>query len=276
VSNSQSNHVGNDAPVGVFDSGLGGLCVLREIRHRAPAERLLYLADHAHFPYGTRPLAEVRKFATQITRRLRAEGVKLITIACNTASAAALHRLREAYPDTPFVGMEPAVKPAVRSTGTGTVGVLATEATFQGELFASLLERFARDATVITQACPGLVELVEKGECNSARARALLLRYVQPLLERGTDTLVLGCTHYSFLKKQLQHVAGLGVTIIDPAPAVAEQVIRVLSANGLARSTPTETAAPIVVCTTDRALEARFSAQAHALLDEPVLVRSVK
>ena len=276
MSNSQSNHVGNDAPVGVFDSGLGGLCVLREIRHRAPAERLLYLADHAHFPYGTRPLAEVRKFATQITRRLRAEGVKLITIACNTASAAALHQLREAFPYTPFVGMEPAVKPAVRSTGTGTVAVLATEATFQGELFSSLLERFARDTAVLTQACPGLVELVEKGERYSARAHALLLRYVQPLLERGVDTLVLGCTHYSFLKKQLQHVAGPGVTIIDPAPAVAEQIIRVLSANRLARSAPAEAAAPIVVCTTDRSLEARFSAQAHALLDEPVQVRAVK
>jgi|TARA_B100001971_G_scaffold206510_1_gene225384 glutamate racemase len=118
---------------------------------------LLYLADHAHFPYGTRPLADVRKFATQFTRRLRAEGVKLITVTCNAASTAALHQLREAFPDTPFVGMEP----AVHSTGTGAVGVLATEATFQGELFSSLLERFARNAAVLTQACPGIVELVE-------------------------------------------------------------------------------------------------------------------
>ena len=129
---------------------------------------------------------------------------------------------------------------------------------------------------MLTQTCPGLVELVEKGERDSARASALLLRYVQPLLERGVDTLVLSCTHYSFLKKQLQHVAGPGVTIIDPAPAIAEQVIRVLSANGLTRSAPAEIAAPIVVCTTDRSLKARVSAQAQALLDEPVQVRAVK
>ena len=269
-------HVRNNAPVGVFDSGLGGLYLLREIRKRAPTERLLYLSDHARCPYGPRPLAEVRAFATQITRWLRAEGAKLIAIACNTASAAALHQLREAFPDTPFIGMEPAVKPAVAKTNTGTVGVLATEATFQGELFSSLLERFAGDATVLTQACPGLVELVEKDEQDSTLARTLLHRYIHPLLEHGADTLVLGCTHYSFLKRQLKEVAGPGVTIIDPAPAVAEQVTRVLTEQGLSRGATEDAAPPIMVCTNDYTQAGRLSDQAHLLLGEPVQARIVE
>ena len=276
MTHSHPVHVGNNAPVGVFDSGLGGLYLLREIRKRAPSERLLYLSDHARCPYGPRPLAEVRAFATQITHWLLAEGAKIIAIACNTASAAALHQLREAFPDTPFIGMEPAVKPAVARTNSGTVGVLATEATFQGELFSSLLERFAGDATVLTQACPGLVELVEQDEQDSAHARTLLHRYIHPLLEHGADTLVLGCTHYSFLKRQMKEVAGPGVTIIDPAPAVAEQVTRVLTEQGLARGATDDTAPPIMVCTNDYTQAGRLSNQAHLLLGEHVQARVVE
>ena len=260
----------------MFDSGLGGLSVLREIRQHAPFERLLYLADHGHCPYGSRPLAEVRTFAKQNARCLRAEDTKLIAIACNTASAAALHELRDAFPDTPFVGMEPAVKPAVGSTSTGTIGVLATEVTIKGKMFAHLLERFAGDATVLTQACPGLVEPVEKDERDSTRARTLLQRYTQPLLERGADTLVLGCTHYSFLKRQLKEVAGPGVTIIDPAPAVAEQVTRVLTEQGLSRGATEDAAPPIMVCTNDYTQAGRLSDQAHLLLGEPVQARIVE
>ena len=250
--------------------------MLREIRKRVPSEILLYLADHAHCPYGNRPLTEVRALATQIARWLRAEGAKLITVACNTASAAALHQLRETFPCTPFVGMEPALRPAVSITRTGTVGVLATETTFQGELFASLVDRFARDVTVLTQACPGLVGLVEKDEGDSHRARILLQRYTQPLLERGADTLVLGCTHYSFLKPQLQDVAGPSVTIIDPAPAVADQVTRMLNENGLVRSAAEEAPAPIVACTTDRTQASQFSEQVKSLLGEHVRIRVVE
>ncbi len=209
-------------------------------------------------------------------RSLRAEGTKLIAIACNTASAAALHRLRDAFPDTPFVGMEPAVKPAVGSTNTGTVGVLATEITIKGNLFTHLLERFAGDVTVLTQACPGLVELVEKDERDSTRARTLLQRYTQPLLERGADTLVLGCTHYSFLKPQLHEIAGPGVTIIDPASAVAAHVVRVLTEQGLRRREAGGAPAPIVVYTTDYTQAGQLSERAHSLLGEPVQVRVVE
>ena len=262
--------------MGVFDSGIGGLSVLREIGQRVPSERLIYLADHAHCPYGTRPLAEVYAFATQISRWLRAESAKLIVVACNTASAAALHHLREDFPDIPFVGMEPAVKPAMGNTLTGTVGVLATEATFQGELFASLLDRFAGEATVLTQTCPGLVELVETDECDSHHARTLLHRYTQSLLERGVDTLVLGCTHYSLLKPQIQEVAGAGVTIIDPAPAVAAQVKRMLDEKGLSRLAGEKTPAPIVACTNDATKAGRLSEQTVSLMGEPVHVRVVE
>jgi len=248
--------------------------VLREIWKRVPSEMLLYVADHTHCPYGNRPLTEVRTFSTQIARWLRAEGAKLITVTCNTASAAALHQLRETFPCTPFVGMEPALKPAVSITRTGTVGVLATETTFQGELFASLVDRFARDVTLLTQACPGLVGLVEKDEC--VRARILLQRYTQPLLERGADTLVLGCTHYSFLKPQLQDVAGPSVTIIDPAPAVADQVTRMLNEKGLVRGAAEEAPAPIVACTTDRTQASQFSEQVKSLLGERVRIRVVE
>ena len=267
----------NDTVVGMFDSGLGGLSVLREIRKREPHEKLLYLADHAHCPYGTRTLAEVQSFAMQIARWLCAEGAKLIAVACNTASAAALHSLRETFPGTPFVGMDPAVKPAVGSTNTGTVGVLATEATIKGKLFGSLLDRYADDATVLTQACPGLVELVEKEDYNSSHTRTLLKRYAQPLLDLGADTLVLGCTHYSFLKAELQDIVGSNVAIIDPAPAVADQVTRVLTEKSLrSKSELEENPNLIVVCTTDSNQAGRLSRQAQSLLGEPVQLRIVE
>ena len=262
--------------LGMFDSGLGGLSVLREIRKREPHEKLLYLADHAHCPYGTRTLVEIRSFAMQITRWLCSEGAKLIAVACNTASAAALHSLRETFPSTPFIGMEPAVKPAVVNTTTGTVGVLATEATIKGKLFGELLDRFAEDATVLTQACPGLVELVEKEDYDSSQARSLLRRYAQPLLDLGADTLVLGCTHYSFLKTELQEMVGPNINIIDPAPAVADQVSRVLTEKNLRSKSELEQSDNlIVVCTTDLSHATHLSRQAQSLLGEPVHLRAV-
>ena len=155
------------APIGVFDSGVGGLSVVREIMALLPAQPIIYLADQAHAPYGQRPLTEIRALAEGIARFLLAEGAGVIVIACNTASAAALHGLREQFPTVPFVGMEPAVKPAVEHTRTGHVGVIATAATFQGELFASLLDRYAGRVAIHTQICPELVPLVEAGELDS-------------------------------------------------------------------------------------------------------------
>ncbi|PKO22157.1 MAG: glutamate racemase [Chloroflexi bacterium HGW-Chloroflexi-1] len=218
---------------GIFDSGVGGLSVAREIMRQLPAQPILYLADQAHAPYGQRPLSEIRALSEGITRFLLAQGAGVIVIACNTASAAALHWLRRQFPDVPFVGMEPAVKPATTHTHSGQVGVIATAATFQGELFASLLARFANDVIVHTQVCPDLAPLVEAGELSTDRARAAVRGYLTPLLATGIDQLVLGCTHYPFLRPLIEEVVGPGVEIIDPAPAVAQQTGRVLAQRGL-------------------------------------------
>jgi len=219
-------------PVGVFDSGVGGLSVLRALRRQIPAQPLIYLADQARVPYGPRPLEEVRQFSDQITRYLLDQGAGVIVVACNTASAAALRWLRQRYPETPFVGMEPAVKPASENTRSGVVGVLATPATFQGELYASVIERFAQHTRVMEYTCPGLVEEIEAGRLNGERARQILTAGLLPMLEAGIDTVVLGCTHYPFAIPIIQEIAGPHVRVIDPAPAVARQTARVLEARG--------------------------------------------
>lgn len=213
--------------LGIFDSGIGGLSVLRHIRAQWPAVDLLYFADSAHVPYGPRPLAEVRAFAEAITRFLLAQGAQVIVVACNTASAAALKHLRATFPETPFVGMEPAVKPAAEQTRTGVVGVLATPATFQGELFNSVVERFANGVTVLPQVCPGLVQQIEAGRLDAPDTEAMLRGWVEPMLAQNIDALVLGCTHYPFVIPLLEKICGLRVRVIDPAPAVARQAVRV-------------------------------------------------
>ena len=214
--------------IGIFDSGVGGLSVLRAIRNRLPSERLLYLADQGHVPYGRRPLEEVRTFSREITRFLIQEGAKLIVVACNAASAAALHQLRAEFPEMPFVGMEPAVKPAAEHTHTGRVGVLATPATFQGKLYASVVERFAHGVEIYTDTCPGLVEQIEAGALDGPATRTILENALLPMLEQGIDTVVLGCTHYPFVIPLIQEIVGPDVRVIDPAPAIARQVQRVL------------------------------------------------
>ncbi|MCS7179449.1 MAG: glutamate racemase [Anaerolineae bacterium] len=214
--------------IGVFDSGVGGLSVWKEIVRELPGVPTLYLADQAHVPYGPRPLEEVRRFAEGITRFLLKQGATVVVLACHTASAAALRYLRSTFPRVPFVGMEPAVKPAVQRTHNGRVGVIATWATFQGELFASLLARFGQDVQVIPHVCPGLVEAVEAGALDTPETEALLRACLEPLLAAGIDELVLGCTHYPFLRPLIDRIVGPGVEIIDPAPAVARQVRRIL------------------------------------------------
>jgi glutamate racemase len=213
--------------IGVFDSGVGGLGVLAEIRRVLPEADLVYLADQARAPYGVRTLDEVAAMSGQISTWLMGRGASTITIACNTASAAALHRLRSLHPDVPFVGMEPAVKPAALTTSTGVIGVLATAATFQGELFASVVQRHAEGLEVLTRACPEWVDLVESGVSDGPEAHRRVERCLRPLLEAGVDTLVLGCTHFPFLTPVIESVAGPEVAVVDPAPAVARQVERV-------------------------------------------------
>lgn len=224
-----------DFPVGIFDSGVGGLSVLRSIKHLMPQENIIYVADQAHVPYGPRSLEEVRNFSLAITEFLLEQSVKLVVVACNTASAAALRYLRETFPHVPFVGMEPAVKPATEQTKSGVVGVLATEATFQGELYASVLERFAHGVKILQHTCPGLVSLIEQGLLNDERTKSILENALLPMLEEGIDTVVLGCTHYPFVIPLIKSIVGESVRVIDPAPAVARQVKRVLNMYGIER-----------------------------------------
>jgi glutamate racemase len=218
--------------IGVYDSGVGGLSVLRALRQQLPAQPLIYLADQAHVPYGSRSLEEVRSFSEAITRYLLAQGAGLVVLACNTASAAALFHLRRIFPDVPFVGMEPAVKPAAGQTRSGVVGVLATPATFQGALYAAVVERFAKGVTLLQDTCPGLVAQIEAGQLAAPQTRAILEKALQPMLAQGIDTVVLGCTHYPFVIPLIEEITGPAVRVIDPAPAVARQVGRLLAERG--------------------------------------------
>lgn len=219
--------------IGVFDSGVGGLSVWREIALLLPDADLLYLADQAYCPYGPRSLPDIRQRVERIARFLLAQGADLLVVACNTASAAALAHLRTVLA-TPIVGMEPALKPAVEKTNSGKVAVMATPATFQGEPFGRLMARYAQGVQVFVQPCPGLVEQVEKGDLDGPETQALLGRYIADLPARGVDELVLGCTHYPFLRAAIETVVGPGVQVIDPAPAVARQVQRVAAQLGAA------------------------------------------
>jgi glutamate racemase len=217
-----------NAPIGVFDSGVGGLSVLRCLRQLMPGQPVIYFADQAHVPYGPRSLEQVREFSKTVTRFLLDQGAGLIVVACNAASAAALHSLRETFPEIPFVGMEPAVKPAAETTRSGVVGVLATPATFQGALYASVVERFAGNVTLLQDTCPGLVAQIEQGALEAPATWQILEKALLPMLERGIDTVVLGCTHYPFVIPLIQEITGEGVRVIDPAPAVARQAQRLL------------------------------------------------
>jgi glutamate racemase len=247
--------------IGIFDSGIGGATVLCQLHDLLPNQDLLYLADQARCPYGARPAAELRALSAANTHWLLAHGAGLIVVACNTASAAALHWLRHAFPGTPFVGMVPAVKPAVEQTRSGVVGVLATPTTIEGELLDEVVMRWAGAAQVVRQACPGLVEQIEAGALEAPATAALLQRYLRPLLAAGADTIVLGCTHYPFLTRQIRQIAGPNVVIVDAAPAVARQAARVLRECGLADA-GTPRAGSITYATTgDRASFARLLQQ---------------
>lgn len=218
--------------IGLFDSGLGGLSVLRAVRARLPGYDTLYLADSAYCPYGPRPVDEVRERALSCGRWLVAQGAGAVVVACNTATSAAVELLRAELP-VPVVGMEPGIKPAIASTRSGRVAVLATSGTLSGSRFNQLVERFASGVEVRTVPCPTLVTLVEAGDLRSEHARAHVHDYIDPLLDAGVDTLVLGCTHFPFLTPLIAAAAGAGVTIIDTGPAVAAQTARMAVAAGL-------------------------------------------
>ena len=212
--------------IGVFDSGVGGLSVLREIQRLLPSVPTLYFADQGHLPYGPRPAEEIRSFVEGIADFLIEQGADVIVLACHAASAAGLHELRAQYPNAPFVGIEPAVKPAAEATQTGVIGVLTTQATADGELYRRVCERFAAHVNVITRVSPDLVALVEADNVHMPAGRQTIREHVQPLLDAGADQLVLACTHFPFLADALRAITD--VPLVDPAPAVARQVSRVI------------------------------------------------
>ncbi len=224
-----------EQPIGIFDSGVGGLSVLRAIRQQMPEELVIYFGDQGHIPYGPRPMGQIQNFSEAITRFLLNKGAKIIVVACNAASAAALTYLRQTFSVMSFVGMEPAVKPAAEHTETGVVGVLATPATFQGALYASVVERFANGVELLQDPCVGLVQQIENGNLYGTETRKILEDALHPMLEKNIDTVVLACTHYPFVIPLIQEIVGEKVRVIDPAPAVARQTQRLLDAKGLKR-----------------------------------------
>lgn len=212
--------------IGVFDSGVGGLSVLRHIRAVLPGAELIYVADSGHVPYGDKSPDYIEARSLALTRFLLDQGAEAIVVACNTATAAAAQTLRLRFNGVPIVAMEPAVKPAVAATRSGVVGVLATVGTLESARFAALLEKYAGNVKIVTQGCPGLVELVECGDRHSPEARGLIECYTAPLLAAGADTFILGCTHYPFLAPLIREVAGDGIALIDTGAAVARELKR--------------------------------------------------
>ncbi len=223
------------APIGVMDSGVGGLSVLREIHRQLPAESLLYVADSAHLPYGDKTPAFVRQRVNCIAESLIDLGAKALVVACNTATAAAVESLRERFA-VPVIGMEPGVKPAVLGSKRGVVGILATEGMVQSNRMRELVQRFAKEVEVVIQPCPGLVEQVERHALHSPETSRLLQGYLAPILERKADTLVLGCTHYPFLQPLIEQLVGPKVTVINTAAAVARHLQYRLAESALLNS----------------------------------------
>ncbi len=222
----------NSQAIGVFDSGVGGLSVLKHIHAHLPHENLLYFADSLYAPYGNKSPEFIIERATFIADFLIEKGAKALVVACNTATAAGISHLRHHYA-LPIIGMEPAVKPAAAATKTGVVGVLATVGTLKSAQFAALLENYGQHIQVVTQGCIGLVECIERGELDTPDTKDLIRQYTAPLLAEGADTIVLGCTHYPFVKQAIQEIVGDNTTLIDTGAAVAKQLKRQLEEKGL-------------------------------------------
>lgn len=223
--------------IGIFDSGIGGLSVFKEIRKVLPEEGYIYYSDNANCPYGEKSRQFIIDRARAITRLLIEEGAGLIVVACNTATAAAIAPLRDEFP-VKFIGMEPAIKPAAALTGTGTVGVLATAGTLKADKYQSTREKYSDGIRIVEHVGQGFVELVEKGETTGKTAEETVFSSIAPLLDAGADVIVLGCTHYPFLSGTISKVAAeycpdRKITVIDPAPAVARHLARVAQEEGL-------------------------------------------
>ena len=219
-------------PIGVMDSGVGGISVLKHIQALLQYEDLIYFADSKYAPYGNKTPAKIAARCFEIANFLIAKDVKALVVACNTATAAAIDAMREKY-NLPIIGMEPAVKPAAEASKNGVIGVLATVGTLKSAQFAALLESYGRNVKVVTQACVGLVECIERGELDTPETKAFIRQYATPLLAEGADTIVLGCTHYPFVKDVIREIVGKEVSLIDTGAAVAKQLKRQLEEKGL-------------------------------------------
>ncbi len=225
------------APIGIFDSGIGGLSVYQALRQNLPWEDMIYVADSGHAPYGERSVEYITERAFAITRFLLEQGAKAIVVACNTATVVAVERLRQHF-SLPIIALEPAIKPAIEHSRSGSVGVLATRRTLESPAVQRLCQTYGQERNIILQACPGFVEHVEQGRMHSPEALALVGHYVTPLLDAGVDTLVLGCTHYVYLHQAIQQHSGAHVRLLDSSAAVARQVARRLHQLGLAKLHP--------------------------------------
>ena len=244
-----------DAPIGVFDSGVGGLSVLRHVRAQLPQEQLIYFADTGFAPYGDKPEHVIVERSLAVAGFLLERGAKALVVACNTATVAAIKALRARYPALPIVGVEPGLKPAAAASRSGKIGVLATDSTLSGAKFLQLRAQISRasGAEFLLQACVGLVDLIEQGQFDTPAVDAMLERYVAPLIAQGADTLVLGCTHYPFVRAAIARAAARhatqAVTLIDTGDAVARQLARLLDAGGLLRAAPDGPAASVGMST---------------------------
>jgi glutamate racemase len=219
--------------IGIMDSGVGGLSVLQELTALLPHENVLYYADNGNCPYGTRPVEEICALTGRAVAFLLEQGAKAAVIACNTASTATVAHLRQKWQDVPIIGMVPAVKPAVALSRTGKVGILATQATLKAFALHQVIAQFAKDSEIMAVAPPDLVELIESGKINHSQTRNLLTDYLLPLKVKGMDTLVLGCTHFPFLRPLLTDILGRQVQLVDSGAAVARQTKRVLEQKNL-------------------------------------------
>ena len=219
-------------PIGIFDSGVGGLSVWKEVIKILPGHNFLYFADNAYSPYGPRPVQDIIDRSKKISEFLIEKGAGVIVIACNTATSASISSLRNSF-SVPFIGMEPAVKPAAALTKTGVIGVLATKGTLGGSLYNHTLNMFASNVDVIEMVGSGLVSLVESGKVSGFHVEELLKKYIVPMVEKNADCIVLGCTHYPFLKETIEKIAGKNVTIIDPAPAVARHLYKTVKEHNI-------------------------------------------
>lgn len=256
----------NNAPIGVYDSGFGGLSVWRELRRLLPHESLLYLGDGKNCPYGGRSRAEIEGFAIEAVERLVEEGVKMVVVGCNTATTAAVETLRRRWPDMPIVGLEPAVKPACLTTQSRKIAVLATAHSLSSDMFLDTAARWASDVEVVKVVGEGFVELVENDMEHTEEAERLVRRAVEPLLGRGVDKLVLGCTHYPFLRPLIERVvAGSGIEVIDSGAAVARRVEWLLDRYDIAASND-NTPAMRFITFADEAYRKRLEQKANAII----------